>query len=73
MAHYIGFKSKFPRVFPRTHARWYLTGSRQLVSGCKWRQPRNLWHRHANSFTPSVHSVTELYANITLTQIGSSK
>lgn len=62
-------KYEFNRATLKAQAQWHLTGSRQLVSGCKWRQPRNLWHRLANSFTPTEY-VTELCVNVTLTQIG---
>lgn len=45
-----------------TRARWHLTCGRrpsELVDGCKWRQPRSLWHGLANSSTPIVRPASE--------------
>lgn len=49
-------------------ARWHfdgrpsLVGRHRLVDGCKWRQPRSLWHGLATSSTPTVRPASELCA-----------
>lgn len=62
---------KFYAPARMTRARWHFDGQspssvvRQTepVDGCKWRQPRSLWHGSANSSTPTVRPATEPCAN----------
>lgn len=57
--------TKFHAPARIARARWHfdgrpsLVGRHGLVDGCKWRQPRSLWHGLATSSTPTVRPASE--------------